>query len=95
VSTRRMWRVVCSALFALASSPPLSTRPNPQQVMPMNPFKLLIRPIRRALVDWLDERALRLPADKRAEIAAKLGVDISVVEAVEAAIREWVIARLR
>lgn len=95
MSTRRMWRVVCSALFALASGPPLSTRPNLQQATPMNPFKLLVRPIKRTLVGWLEERALRLPADKRAEIAAKLGVDIGVVEGVEAAIREWVIARLR
>lgn len=94
MSTRRMWRVVCSALFVLVSGPPLLARTNLSVIL-MNPLKLLIHPIRRALVVWLEERALRLPADKRAEIAAKLGVDISVVEGVEAAIREWVITRLR
>lgn len=49
------------------------------------------RLLKTLVVQWLDERALRLPEDVRKSIAAKLKVDIGVVRAVEEAFRAHVI----
>lgn len=47
--------------------------------------------IRQVLVRWLRERALVLPAKKREEIARRLRIDITLVAAIEQAIRDAII----
>lgn len=47
--------------------------------------------VRQALLKWLRERALVLPSRKRQEIADALKVDVSLVAAIEQAIREAII----
>jgi hypothetical protein len=43
---------------------------------------------------WLEERALRLPRATRQWIAKRAGVEESVVEAIEADVREFVLHEL-
>jgi len=55
---------------------------------------MLEKLFRRWLRKWLEERALRLPASKRKQIAETLHIEEELVEAVEEAIRAEVIRYL-
>lgn len=46
---------------------------------------------KQALLKWLRERALVLPAKKREEIAQRLRIDVALVAAIEQAVREAII----
>ncbi len=47
------------------------------------------------LSEWLSSRALRLPQAQRERLARQLHLDPTVIEAVEQALREWVLRELR
>ena len=47
--------------------------------------------LRKQLIKWLEERALRLPAAQRHLLARKLMVSESAIEVIEATLREQVI----
>jgi len=52
----------------------------------------LILPV---LSEWLASRALRLPQVQRERLARQLHLDPTVIEAVEQALREWVLRELQ
>jgi len=52
----------------------------------------LILPV---LSEWLASRALRLPQAQRERLARQLHLDPTVIEAVEQALREWVLRELQ
>jgi hypothetical protein len=56
---------------------------------------MLLGTIKPLLTEWLEERALRLPASERARLARQLQVDVQVVESLEATIRERVLNAIR
>ena len=53
------------------------------------------RLLKTLVLQWLDERALRLPHATKQKLADRLKVDASVIEAVETEFREHVIKMLR
>lgn len=55
-------------------------------------MKKLLKPF---IIQWLDERALRLPSSVRQRIADRLKVDVSLVYAIEEAIREHIIQQVK
>jgi len=54
-------------------------------------IRMVLGAIKSLLTEWLEERALRLPASERARLARQLQVDVQVVEFVESTIRERVL----
>lgn len=54
----------------------------------------IIRLIKPALIRWLDERALRLPAARKHDLARKLGISEQSISEIEAVIRRWVIEQV-
>jgi hypothetical protein len=58
-------------------------------------IRMLLGTIKPLLTEWLEERALRLPDSERARLAQQLQVDVSVVESLEATIRERVLNAIR
>lgn len=55
-------------------------------------MKKLVKPF---VLKWLDERALRLPQAVREKIADRLNVDVSLVYAIEEAVREHIINQVK
>jgi hypothetical protein len=58
-------------------------------------IRMLLGTIKSLITEWLEERALQLPASERARLARQLQVDVSVVESLEATIRERVLNAIR
>jgi hypothetical protein len=54
----------------------------------------LWRAILPLLSHWLEERALRLPQAQRERLARQLHIDLRAVEAIEQALREFVLREL-
>lgn len=52
------------------------------------------RQFKPTLLQWLNERALRLPAHQRDALAQRLRVPIQTVEQVETALRQLILHRL-
>ncbi len=57
--------------------------------------KLLWRLVKDWLLDWLEERALRLPVAKRIEFANRLNVEPEQIERYESLFREWLLEQVR
>lgn len=49
--------------------------------------------LKRLVIRWLKERALRLPFETKQKLARKLNVDVSVIVEVENAILEWLLEK--
>lgn len=58
-------------------------------------WKTLAKLIKPHLITWLDQRALRLPESDKRALAAKLKVEVEVINAVEQHLRDCVIALIR
>lgn len=47
--------------------------------------------LKKLLIKWLKERALRIPFETKLKIARKFNVDVSLVVEIENAILEWLL----
>lgn len=55
---------------------------------------MLKRILKREIIRWLDERALRLPHATRQKLADKLKVDVAVVYLIESEFRKHIIQEI-
>ncbi|BCW95091.1 MAG: hypothetical protein KatS3mg018_0573 [Fimbriimonadales bacterium] len=54
----------------------------------------IIRLIKPALIRWLDERALRLPAARKHDLARQLKLSEQTIDDIESALRRWAIEQI-
>lgn len=57
-------------------------------------IRWLWRIVLPALSEWLEQRALRLPQAQRERLARQLHIDLRTIEAIEHALREFVLREL-
>jgi hypothetical protein len=57
-------------------------------------LKLAWRAIKPSLTRWLAERALRLPTSARNNLATRLNIDPTCIDALESALQDHVLAEL-
>jgi len=57
-------------------------------------LRLAWRAIKPSLTRWLTERALRLPTSVRNNLATRLNIDPTCIDAIQDAIQDYVLAEL-
>jgi len=57
-------------------------------------LRLAWRAIKPSLTRWLTERALRLPTSARNNLATRLNIDPTCIDAIQDAIQDYVLAEL-